>query len=139
VVQLILQLLVAAEVVAAKQEVLLHLLKTVYQEVLVEERVHNLILLQDIQLDLEQQDKEMMVVLVVVVNHLVHLVYLDLEVVVHQQQDLIELEAQAVEVELVFLQIFQDLVQVTQEAVVEDQVVINQVVELIQVLLLEEE
>jgi hypothetical protein len=42
-------------------------------------------------------------------------------------------------VELVFLQIFQDLVQVMQEAVVEDQVVTNQVVDLIQVLLLEEE
>ena len=81
----------------------------------------------------------MMVVLVVVVNHLVHMVYLDLEVVVHQLQVLIKLEAQVVAVELVFLQIFQDLVQVTQEAVVEDQVVINQVVELIQVLLLEEE
>ena len=123
----------------AKQEVLLHLFKTVYQEVLVEERVHTLFLRQDIQLDLEQRDKEMMVVLVAVVVHLAHLVYLDLEVVVHQLQDLIKLEAQVVAVELVFLQIFQDLVQVTQEAVVEDQVVINQVVELIQVLLLEEE
>jgi hypothetical protein len=76
---------VAVEVVAAKQEVLLHLLKTVYQEVLVEGQAHNLILLQDFLLDVEQLDKEMMVVLVVVVNHLVHLVYLDLEVVVHQQ------------------------------------------------------
>ena len=125
--------------VVAKQEALLHLFKTVYQEVLVEEQVHNLFLLQDIQLDLEQLDKEMMVVLVVVVMHLVHLVYLDLEVVVHQQQALIKLEAQAVVVELVFLQIFQDLVQVMQEAVVADLVVTNQVVEVVQVLLLEEE
>ena len=41
--------------------------------------------------------------------------------------------------ELVFLQIFHDLVQVMLEAVVADLVVTNQVVDLIQVLLLEEE